>query len=199
MPKERKLLGPSPSAESRAPKFAFYKSAKCCNIKLIYRQSSVKKPTRKNTSSNNTLNIFTLFTTLPTSTLVNLEQKSLVHLEINWKLYFTSPFRLLFFSSWHHPHCMEIIVYKQRNPWRIEHCTYKFVSPRTERKIENKLISPRFKTRTFPLVRLDLDKVVLSFFLQFGTLDSALGPSAKLFWPMADFTNFQNGKNRASS
>ena len=36
-------------------------------------QSLVKKPTSKNISSNNTFHIFTLFTTLPTSTLANFE------------------------------------------------------------------------------------------------------------------------------
>ena len=47
-------------------------------ILRIYRQRSVKKPTSKNTPSNNTFHIFTLFTTLPTSTLANfkIEQKS---------------------------------------------------------------------------------------------------------------------------
>ena len=51
------------------------------NTSIIYRQSLVKKPTSKNTSSNNTFHIFTLFTTLPTSTLANfiIEQKSIVH------------------------------------------------------------------------------------------------------------------------
>ena len=50
----------------------------------IHRQSLVKKPTSKNDSSNNTFHIFTIFNTLPTSTLayLKIEQKSIVHLEI---------------------------------------------------------------------------------------------------------------------
>ena len=54
-------------------------------IRGIYRQSSVKIPPTKNTSSNNTLHIFHPFFTLPIITLaiVKKEQKSVVHLKIN--------------------------------------------------------------------------------------------------------------------
>ena len=45
----------------------------------------LKNQLAKNTSNNNTFHIFTLFTTLPTSTLANvkIEQKSIVHSRIN--------------------------------------------------------------------------------------------------------------------
>ena len=53
----------------------------------IYRQSLVKKPTSKNTLSNNTFQIFTLFTyvTHINPGLLEIEQKSIVHInnEIN--------------------------------------------------------------------------------------------------------------------
>ena len=77
-------MGLGPSAENvktRGEIHQVYYS----EVKYIYRQSSVKKTTSKNTSSNNTFHIFTLFTTLLTSTLANIkiEQKSIVYLGIN--------------------------------------------------------------------------------------------------------------------
>ena len=55
-------------------------------LRVMYRQSSVKLPPIKNTSSNNTLRIFHPFFTLPIITLaiVKIEQKSIVHLKINY-------------------------------------------------------------------------------------------------------------------
>ena len=44
-------------------KYIYLELTSCVNVRTImYRQSSVKKPTSKNTSSNNTFHSFTLFT-----------------------------------------------------------------------------------------------------------------------------------------